>query len=401
MHDHPALFFAALLIFLFGLVSHLSEKSPITGPMFFMAVGVLVSPLGLDLFHIDFDADASKVLAEITLIIILFVDASMIHFTRLRETLSGIPARLLGIGLPLTMLLGGLVAYLMFPGIDLWLIALIALILSPTDAALGQAIIKSPYIPEQIREGVSIESGLNDGIALPLVLVCIAVLVEGPAAIDGSGQWLTFMISQLTLGPLVGGLVGLLGGKLVDSAAAKHWSEPSFQRLSAVSLALIAYAFAELVHGNGFIAAFFAGMLLGAKTPVVRERIQEFGEAEGHMLSLFIFLILGLVMIPLAAEFWNISMVIYALLSLTIIRMLPVAISLMGSGLDTFTVGFLGWFGPRGIASVLYLLIAVGDMGFKGYEQAMSLIVLTVVLSTVLHGVSAVPMANYFKQRSV
>jgi len=397
MHDHPALFFAALLIFLFGLVSRLSERSPITAPMFFVAVGVLVSPLGLNLFHIDFNAESAKILAEVTLIVILFVDASMIHFTRLREILSGIPARLLGVGLPLTMLSGGAVAYLLFPDINIWLIALVALILSPTDAALGQAIIKSPHVPERIRESVSIESGLNDGIALPPIFVCIAVLIEGQSALDGSGQWLTFMFSQLTLGPLIGGLVGWLGGKLVDSAALRGWSEPTFQRLSAISLALMAYAFAELMHGNGFIAAFFAGLLLGAKTPVVRERIQEFGEAEGQLLSLFIFLILGLVMIPVAAESWNLTMLMYAFLSLTVIRMVPVAIALIGSGLDKFTVLFLGWFGPRGIASILYLLIAVGDLGLEGYESALSLIVLTVLLSTILHGISAVPLTKLFK----
>ncbi|PCJ39226.1 MAG: sodium:proton antiporter [Moraxellaceae bacterium] len=398
MHDHPAIFFAALLIFLFGLISHLSTRSPVTAPMFFMAVGVLVSPLGLNIYAMKFNADATKILAEITLILILFVDASMIPFTRLKETLAGIPARLLGIGLPLTMLLGGLIGYLMFPSLDIWLIAMVALILSPTDAALGQAIIKSPHIPARIRESVSIESGLNDGIALPLIVVCIAVLTEGSQVIDGSGRWITFMVSQLTLGPIVGAAVGWLGGKLVEKAAAMGWSEPTFQRLSSISLALMAYAFAELAHGNGFIAAFFAGLLLGAKTPVVRERIQEFGEAEGHMLSLFVFLLLGLIMIPVAAQYWTLPMLVYALLSLTLIRMLPVAICLIGTGLDKYTIGFLGWFGPRGIASVLYLLIAVGELGFAGYEHAMSLIVLTVLLSTVLHGVSALPLANHYKR---
>ena len=399
MHDHPVIFFCALLIFLFGLVSRLSERSPITAPMFFMAVGILVSPLGLDLFHMDIAASSAQILAEITLIVILFVDASMIQVTRLKETLSGLPARLLGLGLPLTMLFGGLVAYLLFPTIDIWLIALVALILSPTDAALGQAIIKSPKIPNRIRESVSIESGLNDGIALPLILVCIAVLTEGRSVLDGSGQWLWFMAGQLTLGPIVGGLVGWYGGKLVNKAADIGWSEPTFQRLSAISLALMAYAFAELLHGNGFIAAFFAGLLLGVNNPIVRERIQEFGEAEGQLLSLFIFMILGLVMIPVAASYWTPTMLLYSVLSLTVVRMLPVAISLMGSGLDKFTIAFIGWFGPRGIASVLYLLIAIGELGFKGYENAMSIVVLTVLLSTVLHGVSAVPLVTMFNAR--
>jgi len=390
MHDHPALFFSALL-------SKLSERSPITGPMFFVAVGILVSPLGFDLYEMKINTESAKILAEITLIIILFTDASMIRFTRLRETLAGIPARLLLIGLPLTMLSGALLAWIIFPTMSIWLIVMMALILSPTDAALGQAVIKSARVPPRIRESVSIESGLNDGIALPPILVCIAVLSEGSQAVDGSGKWLYFMAQQLTLGPIVGGLVGYIGGTLVDRAAARGWMAPTFQSLSAISLALLSYAFAELVHGNGFIAAFFSGLFLGAQAPLVRERIQEFGEAEGQMFSLFIFLVLGLVMVPVAAEYWDIKVLIYALLSLTLIRMLPVAISLIGSKLDAFTVCFVGWFGPRGIASVLYLLIAVAELGFMGYEVAMSTIVLTVLLSTFLHGMTAVPLTKIFE----
>ena len=400
MHEHPALFFAALLIFIYGIFSKLAERSPITGPMFFMVVGILVSPVGLDLFELHFRAAETKNIAEITLIIILFVDASMIEFSKLGKTLSGIPARLLGIGLPFTMLLGALVAKVLFPAMDVWLLVMMALILSPTDAALGQAVVKSEKVPARIRESISIESGLNDGIALPVILVCIAVLAQGASALDGSGYWLVFMAKQLTFGPIIGGLVGWVGGKIVDRAAAKGWIEPTFQRLSAISLALMAYAFAELVHGNGFIAAFFCGLLLGTKTPIVRERIQEFGEAEGQMFALFIFLILGIVAVPFAVEYWDWQALVYALLSLTVIRMLPVALSLIGSGLDKFTVCFVGWFGPRGIASFLYLLIAIGDLGVKGYEQAFSIIILTVMISTVLHGLSAVWLSNLFNTKT-
>lgn len=396
MHDHPTIFVVALLLLVFGLVSRLSERSPVTGPMFFLGIGVLMSPLGFNFIELNFNQQATRLIAELTLIIILFVDATMIEFSSLRKVLSGIPARLLLIGLPLTMLTGTMVGWVMFPSLNIWLIAMVALILSPTDAALGQAVVKSQNVPERIRESISIESGLNDGIALPLILVCIAVLGIGGGAIDGSGHWLSFMALQLSLGPIIGGLVGFLGGKIVDHAAAKGWMEPIFQSLVAISLALLAFALAELVHGNGFIAAFFAGLLLGVKTPIVRERIQEFGEAEGQMLALSIFLILGLAGVPFAVQHSNGQTLLYALLSLTFIRMLPVALSLLGSGLDKYTVLFVGWFGPRGIASVLYLLIAVGELGLEGYEPAISVIVVTVTISTVLHGISAVPLSKRF-----
>ena len=296
------------------------------------------------------------------------------------------------------MVLGTVVAWIIFPEMNIWLLALMALILSPTDAALGQAVIKSKNVPPRIRESISIESGLNDGIALPLILVCIAVLAEGSDAI-GSGKWLTFMAMQLSLGPIIGGLVGHVGGRMVDTAVAKKWMEPAFQSLMALSLALLAYAFAELVHGNGFIAAFFAGLLLGTKTPDVRERIQSFGEAQGQMLSLGVFFIVGVVGVQFILPYLDGSMVLYALLSLTLIRILPVSLSLLGSGLDKYTVLFVGWFGPRGIASILYLLIAMSDLGENSYGKAFSVILLTIIISTVLHGVTAVPMSNVFKSK--
>lgn len=399
MHEHTAILFCSLLIFVFGLFSRLAERSPISAPMFFLAVGILVSPIGLDLYHLEFNGEVVKLVAEITLIVILFVDASMIRYNRLLETLAGIPARLLLVGLPLTMFLGSLVLWMLFPSMEVWLVVMVALILSPTDAALGQAVIKSKKVPDRIRESISIESGLNDGIALPPILVCIAVLVEGAGAIDYSGKWAIFMAQQLTLGPLVGGLVGWAGGTLLEKASAKGWVEATFQRLAALPLALLAFAAAEMVNGNGFIAAFFSGLLLGVTTPEVRERVQEFGEAISQMLSFFVFMVLGMVMVPLAMDHWTWMSLIYALFSLTVIRMVPVAISLVGSGLDKFTIAFIGWFGPRGIASILYLLIAGIDIGFAGYEVGLSIIVLTVLLSTFLHGVTALPFTKMFDSR--
>ena len=398
MHDHPALILMALLIFGFGLFSQKAEHFPITGPMVFVATGLILGPLGLDFFSLHVSSDTVKIVAEITLILILFTDASMIQFNKLIKVLAGLPARLLLIGLPLSIAFGGGVALWFFPQLDLVWIVLIALMLAPTDAALGQAVIKSPDVPLNIRESVSIESGLNDGIVLPPIIVAMAIVTDGTQVLDGTNNWLAFMAKQLILGPIIGGLVGLAGGFLVDKAASNGWMEGAFQRLSAISLALMAYAAAELFHGNGFIAAFFAGLLLGAKTPAVRERIQEFGEAEGQLLSLFVFLIFGMLLVPFVLPYWDLSALIYALLSLTVIRMLPVAISMIGSGHDLKTVGFVGWFGPRGIASILYLLMLIGTVGVSGYEYAYGVVTLTILLSTFLHGISAVPLCQRFKQ---
>jgi NhaP-type Na+/H+ or K+/H+ antiporter len=294
------------------------------------------------------------------------------------------------------MLLGILLAWALLPGLSIWLLALLALILSPTDAALGQAVVKSEVVPEPIRQAINVESGLNDGIALPPILLCIAVLAGDPARQLGSGFWSDFLFSQLLYGPLLGAAVGWVGGFLVDRASRAGWMNDTFQRLISASLALLAYAAAEMVHGNGFIAAYFGGLLLGVRTHAVRERVQEFGEAEGQQLALYVFLLFGLVLVPAGLPHWDTQAWVYAIMSLTIIRMLPVALSLIGSKLDWPSVGFIGWFGPRGIASILYLIIVVGKLGATGLEYVLSVIVLTVLLSVLAHGVTAVPLAGAY-----
>lgn len=206
MHDHPAIVFTALLIFVFGLFSKLSERSLVTAPMVFVAMGIFVSPLGLTLFSLNADSDLVSVITELTLILILFIDASMIDPKAFFKD-KNVPVRLFGIGLPLTMCLGIALGWLIFPDMSIWLIAIMALSLSPTDAALGQAIVKSKNIPERIRRWVSIESGLNDGIVLPFLLICIAGLT---AEATGAGvkYWFVYMVQQLTIGAILGGLIG-------------------------------------------------------------------------------------------------------------------------------------------------------------------------------------------------
>jgi sodium/hydrogen antiporter len=399
MIDSPMIIFAALLIFGYGLISRVSESSPISAPMVFAGIGILASPIALDLFEVNLNATIVRLLAEITLVIILFVDASTVNLQTLR-TNRGMPIRLLGIGLPLTMVLGFVAAAWLINVPNLWVAALVALILSPTDAALGQAVVASKSLPERIRQAINVESGLNDGIALPPILMCLAALSGAEHTSSHPDSWVVFMARQLTIGPIAGVLIGLWGGRLVDEASRRGWMLPTFQRLVAGSLAVIAFAAAETFHGNGFIAAYCAGLFLGTQTHAVRERIQEFGEAEGQQMSLFVFLIFGIAMVPAMVKYWDIEAACYAILSLTVIRMIPVALCLRGAGLDTPAVWMIAWFGPRGIASVLYALMAIGKIGVSGYEREFAVITLTVLLSIILHGVSAVPLTlSYARSR--
>ena len=396
MHNHHLLIFFALLIFSFGLFSRLAEQRHITGPMFFMTVGILASSLVFNLFEIHYEMESVKLVAELALTLILFIDATLIDRGFLRTPPAKTSARLLLIGLPLTMLAGTGLGVMMFGSIGIISIVLMALILSPTDAALGQAVVKSEDVPGGIRQAISVESGLNDGIALPPILICMAILGAGAGHHDGG--WGGFVIKQVTLGPLVGLIVGFSGGWLIEKMSDRGWMEETFQRLSALPIAILAYAFAEMVGGNGFISAFVAGLglTISVTSDPVRHQIQEFGETEGTQLILIVFLIFGLVMIPVASEYWGWQELVYSLASLTIIRMIPVAISMIGTGFDWRTIAFIGWFGPRGIASVLYLLMAVAAIGFTGYERIMSVIVLTVTISVYAHGISALPLSRLY-----
>jgi len=396
MHDYPALIFTALLIFVFGLFSKKFEKLPITPPMVFVAIGILVSPVGLNLFTLHASSELVSVISQLALILILFIDASLITPKALFHD-KNVPARLLGLGLPMTMCLGIFVGRLLYPHEDIWLIAIMALCLAPTDAALGQAIITSEKVPEKIRRWVSVESGLNDGIVLPFLLLSIAgVTAESSGA--GIKYWSVFMLEQLVLGAVIGSVIGWVGGHLVETASSKNWMNSTFQRLSAGSLAVLCFVGAEFFHGNGFIAAFFGGLMLGIKTSATRDILQEYGEAEGQQLSLMVFLGFALYMVPRALPYWDFQAAVYAVLSLTVIRMLPVSLSLKGLRLGTSTIAFIGWFGPRGIASVLYLIIAQDKIGIEGSERILSVIVLTIFLSIFAHGFSAVPLVNRFKK---
>jgi NhaP-type Na+/H+ or K+/H+ antiporter len=383
----------AIVILAYSLFSALVPRTILTAPMLFVAAGVVLG----DLAAVSIETDAGvllEVIAELTLVLLLFTDASRIDVRSLRREL-GFPIRLLGIGLPMTILLGTLVGKWLFPAFSWWEAALLSSILAPTDAALGQAVVSSPLVPSRIRQALNVESGLNDGIAVPFVMLFASLAAIHPEAASGS-HWLVFWLKQVMLGPLAGVVVGQIGGRLIEAAADRGWVTESFMKLSGIAFAILAWAGAGAIGGNGFIAAFVCGMTIGVSTMVVKSSIQEFGETEGQMLSLAAFLLFGATLVlptlrDATAIDWG-----YAVLSLTLIRMLPVAIALAGSRVNTSTVAFLGWFGPRGLASLIFALLVVREHEFPHERQLLTIAMLTATLSIVLHGASAVPGAKWY-----
>jgi len=379
-------------ILAYGLVSARIGQTWLTAPMAFVAVGVVTHLLGLVVW--DTSPHAVNLLAEITLVLVLFTDATRIDL-RLLQREHNVPLRLLLIGIPLMVLVGTGTAVLLFPDLSPWQAAVLAAVLTPTDAALAQPVVNLKAIPARIRQTINVESGLNDGLMLPIVL--ILTTLAGAEGADGSlASWIGLLVGQLTLGPLVGIAIGYGGGKLVQRSTRAGWMSHAFQDLSAVALSVLAFAVAMQVGGNGFIAAFVAGLTLGNCARDVCTRIFEFGEAEGQLLTLIVFLVFGAVLLPASAGRINATMIVYAVLSLVLLRPLASALSLLGHGLRWPTVLFLGWFGPRGVASLLFAILVVERSQMPGQAFVMATVAVAVLMSVVLHGISAHPFSQRY-----
>mgnify|MGYP001821081923 FL=1 len=378
----------------FALVSGRLEGTVLTAPLIFVAFGFVAGPGGLGFADIDVEHSAIHIIAELTLILVLFTDAARIDLKRVRRD-HNLPARMLLIGLPLAIAAGTFAAAAMFPAFSIWEAALLAALLAPTDAALGQSVVSARAVPLRIRQSINIESGLNDGIALPAVLLFAALAGTAHGA-NEAGDWLRFGLLQITLGPLAGVIIGYAGARLIDAAAERGWATTAFQGIGILSLSVLAYVLAEMIGGNGFISAFVAGMVFGNSIRHECAYLFEFMESEGQLLMLITFLVFGAALLPEGLVHVNVSFVIYAVLSLTVIRMVPIAISLLGSGIRLPTYFFLGWFGPRGLASILFVLLILEEADIPHHTEILATTVITVALSVILHGISAAPLARVY-----
>jgi NhaP-type Na+/H+ or K+/H+ antiporter len=387
----------SIAIFAYSLISHRIEGSMVTAPMIFVAIGLLVSPEGLDILSLGADNELILAFAELALVLILFSDAARIDFRSLKANRS-YPSRLLLIGLPLTIFLGAVIAILCFTGLGLPEAALIGAILAPTDAGLGQVIVNSPKVPARIREALNVESGLNDGGAIPFFALFL-VLAEAEKANIPASQWILFAIEQIGLGILVGLVIGLVGGYLVHKADEKGLMTGRFQWIGFLALAVLSYVVATAVGGSGFIAAFVGGFATTLTGRGVGESMIEFTSTEGEIFSLGVFFVFGVIAASLIPGITPL-VIFYAVLSLTLIRMLPVAVSFVKSGLRSETVLFMGWFGPRGLASIVLLLITLNEApNIPGLPIIAVVVSTTVLISVFAHGISASPAITWYARK--
>ena len=386
----------ASVVFAFGLVSRRLEGTILTAPIVFVAAGMVLGPAGLGLVEFGLDDHTVLLLGEVALALVLFTDSARINLSALRQN-EGLPLRLLGIGMPLTIAFGTATAALLLTDLSFWEAAIVGTVLAPTDAALGQAVVSNPRVPARIRQALNVEAGLNDGLSVPFLALFLILAVEEEHL--AANDWIRFALEQVGFGVLVGIGVGLVGGWLVSRASGSGWMTGSFQRLALLALALIAWALADQIGGNGFIAAFVGGLAVAPTVERVGEQLIRFTEAEGQLLNLSVFFVFGVFVVGYMESLtWQVAL--YALLSLTVIRMLPVAASLLGTHLRGVSVLFAGWFGPRGLASIVLGLIVIAEAPqLAGAGEIEAVVASTVFLSVLLHGVTAAPLSAAYARR--
>jgi len=383
----PIAFFIAL-IFLHSLVSGRLARTVVTPPIVFTAAGFLLYLLAPDVLRKPLDSEFWLHISEAGLVLLLFTDASRTDLQALNK-IRNLPARLLSVGLLLTILLGGLCALVLFGQLSIWEAGILGAILAPTDAGLGQIIVNSPKAPMKIREALNVEAGLNDGLAVPFLLFFMALAGH---AVPGSDLSLAgHIIEQLGYGTLVGLVIGLVGGWLLGAANRRGWIAPVWRQLGVVAIPLLCALASEAIITSMFIASFVAGLSVQAGFKQAGKHSVEFAEDWGQFLNLAIFFLFGLVAARSREQFEMVH-VVYAVLSLTVVRMLPVAIALIGTRLSWPTVLFMGWFGPRGLASIVLALVYLGEASHAPNAPAIrATAMMTVLLSIFVHGFSATP----------
>jgi NhaP-type Na+/H+ or K+/H+ antiporter len=391
----------AVLVLTWSVFSGVLARHNVTGPLLFMVVGYLLANPDWGLLPVDIEAGDVHAVAEVTLALVLFSDASRVNLSTLRHDLS-MPVRLLGIGLPLTLVIGGVAAFFMFDALSWSLALFIGAALAPTDAALSVQVINDERVPLRLRRALNVESGLNDGIATPVVTLALAFAATG-LGIDGEGEAFVAgaALQELGLGVLAGIAVGLLGAAGINQASTRRLALPGGRRLAALATALAAFGLALAIGGNGFIAAFVAGIAFGATLngdDVDAAEVVELPELGGEVLALAVWFVFGAGLVPVALAGFSVALLGYALLSLTVFRIVPVAVSMVRSSLSRRDVLFVGWFGPRGLASVVFALLAVEALGEaeQAPQDTIAAVAMTVLLSVILHGVTAGPAGNRY-----
>jgi NhaP-type Na+/H+ or K+/H+ antiporter len=384
----------ALFILVYSAIAGRIERTWVSGPIVFTIFGLLIGPVGVDLLSFKAHGETIRTLAELTLAMVLFTDAADADLTVLKRT-EALPARLLLIGLPLTILLGFGVGVFLFEKLSLFEVALLATMLAPTDAALGKAVVTNEAVPNAVRQGLNVESGLNDGICVPILFVFLA-LAMGKGG-EGS-PWqlaMVLVVKEIGIGLAVGLVLTTVAAQLLKFAKGQQWFTHTWIQVPVVALAFGCFAVAQFLGGSGFIAAFSGGLLFGGLAKQHREEFLRAAESTGDTLALITWVIFGSAVVGQVVGYFSWLDLLYAVLSLTVIRMLPVFAVLTGMGMSTEGKVFVGWFGPRGLASIVFGVIVL-NANLPNSGPIAVTVVCTIMLSILAHGITANPWAKAY-----
>ncbi|WP_324051997.1 cation:proton antiporter [Aeromonas dhakensis] len=389
----------AAFLLIYSLIAGRFESRLINGPLLFLLMGWLLGPGGIELLSLSIDSDGIKLLAELTLVIVLFSDAANTNWQVLLANRS-LPIRLLLIGLPLTLLAGTLFGRWIYPDLPLLELAILSTILAPTDAALGKAVVSNPAVPAPIREGLNQESGLNDGICVPVLLLLLALIAPTEQHTGTGLLAITLLLEEIGIGLLVAWGLTTFTLRLLKTSYLNGWQLPLWRQLTMPGLALLCFALAQTLGGSGFIAAFVGGLLMGRKLGEHKHAYLDSCEGYGDLLSVVIWMVFGATLMPMLAELLHWQYWLYAAASLTLLRMVPVWLSLLGTGLKLELKLFIGWFGPRGLASIVFaVMVLQNELALLGQRPIIATVLCTIILSVILHGLTANPWVARFKPR--
>jgi NhaP-type Na+/H+ or K+/H+ antiporter len=376
----------------YAVLSGALGRTVLTPAIFFLSAGILLGDAVLGWFVVEADGAALRLIAETTLALVLFADASRINIGLLRREIA-VPARLLGIGLPLTIVAGAAAALLLLPGLTLVEAALLAIAVAPTDAALGQKVVSDERVPSRIRQGLNVESGLNDGLCVPLLLIALAF-----ASAEGGSETepVRLVLEEIGFGVLGGLVAGVISAYGLRLGRQRGWVASAWAPLVPLAAIGMAYGLATVLHGSGLIAAFTAGMAFGTIASEGEMRATDMLETVGDGFSAATFFVFGAAILPVVMQGFGWALLGFVVAALTVARMLPVALALLGTRARVPTVAFVGWFGPRGLASIVFAVLILQAEPIPNLDLILATISLTVIVSVYAHGVTALPLTERY-----
>jgi sodium/hydrogen antiporter len=395
MYENGAIL--AVFLVIYSAIAGRIERSLISGPIVFTAVGFILGADGLGILRIRIDGEGLRLLAELTLAMVLFTDAANADFSIVKRNL-GLPARLLALGLPLTIVLGFVAAAVVFPRLEILEMALLAAILAPTDAALGKPVVANPAVPAAMREGLNLESGLNDGICVPIVVILLGLAVGTQIEGGTVGHVVWVVVEEIGIGVLIGLALTWLTIRMLRFAERQGWISKNWVEIPIVALAAACFAAAQAAGGSGFIACFVGGLLLSGLGERHKEELLRGAEHMGEALALLTWVVFGGIVVARMIDRVTWPALLYAMLSLTVIRMVPVFLCLIGTRTSTADKLFIGWFGPRGLATIVFAILVL-DEKLPGNDTIMLAAGWTVLLSVIAHGVTANPLIRRMAAR--